>query len=93
MRYIAAAALHAKALKVLSLIEEAEHRIEGKEKEIALFGFTPKNLREEFDTWFMGKPSAAEQERERKKKAATEAAHRRLCAYHSKILSKLIDLQ
>jgi len=93
MRYIAAAALHQKALKVLSLIEDAEQRIEGKDKEISLFGFTPKNLKEEFDTWFMGKPSTAEQERTKHNLEITKAAHARLCAYYGRILSRLIDLQ
>jgi hypothetical protein len=93
MKTAAAVALHEKALQILSVIEYAEERIEGKEKEIALFGFTPKNLKEEFDTWFMGKPSAREIEKTKAQKAAHEAAHARLCAYYGRILLRLIDLQ
>lgn len=93
MKYIAAAALHQKALQILSVIEYAEERIEDKEKEIALCGFTPKNLKEEFDTWFMGKPSDREIEKIKAQKAAHEAAHHRLCKYYDNLLKRLIDLQ
>lgn len=93
MRYIAAAALHAKALKVLAVIEEAEGRIEEIDKYLERCEIPIKNLKHEFELWFLGKPSLAEQERYKRHKATHEAAHRRLCAYYSKILSRLIDLQ
>jgi hypothetical protein len=93
MRYVAAAALHTKALKVLSIIEDAEKRIQGKEKGIDHLKLVPKNWQQELAIWPFGKPSAAEREREVRNLDITKAAHARLCAYYGRILSRLNDLE
>jgi hypothetical protein len=93
MRYIAAAALHQKALQILSVIEDAEERMKGMKDGIAFFGLVTANWREELSIFPCGKPSAAEQERAKQNLETTKAAHARLCAYYGRILSRLIDLQ
>jgi hypothetical protein len=92
MRYVAAAALHQKALQILSVIEDAENRIEGTKQEIDLMGLVCKNWREELSIWPMGKPSDREIEKTKAQKSAHEAAHKRLCKYYQNILSRLIDI-
>jgi len=93
MRYIAAAALHQKALNVLSVIEDAEERIAIRNRYVDNFNLVPSDWREELRIWPLGKPSAAAREKEMQKLAITKAAHARLCAYYGRILSRLIDLQ
>ena len=92
MRYIAAAALHQKALNVLSVIEDAEERMKNSHNYFDRISWGHSNWREELRIWPLGKPSAAEQERERHKLAITKAAHARLCKYYQNILSRLIDI-
>ena len=92
MRYIAAAALHQKALKVLSLIEDAEERINKRQKKIDRLQIVPRNWQEELSIWPLGKPNDDEKRQMKEKKAATEAAHARLCKYYQNILSRLIDI-
>jgi len=93
MKTLASAMLLQKAMKVVSVIEDAQSRIEGTKKEIQLFGLVSKNWREELSIFPLGKPSAAEQERTKHNLEITKAAHARLCAYYGRILSRLIDLQ
>lgn len=93
MRYIAAVALHAKALKVLSVIEDAEERIKNRERHNDRLNILPKNWQEELSIWPLGKPSHIEQERIKRNLDITKAAHRRLCRYYDNLLSRLIDLQ
>jgi hypothetical protein len=93
MRYIAAAALHAKALKVLAVIEQAEDKILHEGKCVDSLTLLPSNWREELRIWPLGKPSPREQERIKRNFEITKAAHRRLCKYYDNILSRLIDLQ
>ena len=92
MRYIAAAALHQKALNVLSVIEDAEERIANDGKFVDSFGILPKNWQEELSIFPFGKPTLAAQERAKQKLDITKAAHVRLCAYYGRILSRLIDI-
>ena len=88
MRYIAAAALHAKALNVLVVIEDAEERLAHFAHLKALQAKTTS--RNELDLWPCGIPDFAPILHN---ESITKAAHARLCAYYGRILSRLIDLQ
>jgi hypothetical protein len=88
MRYISAAALLSKAMKVVSTIEDAEERLAHFAHLKALRAkTTPHN---ELDLWPCGIPDFAPILHN---ESITKAAHARLCAYYGRILSRLIDLQ
>jgi len=93
MRYLAAAALHQKALNILSVIEDAEERMKNANNYFDRLNLVHSNWREELSIWPLGKPSLAEIEREKRKFDITKSAHARLRASYNRILSRLIDLQ
>jgi hypothetical protein len=88
MRYIAAAALHQKALKILSVIEDAEAKMAHFKHLKDLRSKT--TFRNELDLWPCGMPNFAPILHN---ESITEAAHKRLCKCYDNILSRLIDLQ
>jgi len=90
MRYIAAAALLSKAQKVLSVIEDAENKIELHKESLLLNSKTFANWRDELKALPFGRQPI---EPIKHQLAITKAAHARLCAYYGRILSRLIDLQ
>jgi hypothetical protein len=90
MRYIAAAKLHAKALQVLVVIEDAEKRIETFERYIRVHSASYANWREELAALPLGKQPIEPMQRQ---VDITKAAHARLRGYYKNILSRLNELK
>jgi hypothetical protein len=87
MRYVAAAALHQKALQILSVIEDAEEKMAHFAHLKDLRAKT--TFRNELDLWPCGMPNFAPILHN---ECITAAAHERLCKYYQNILSRLIDI-